>query len=117
MLGRKPEERRRTLSYVESRRAQGNEAMRLRGRHPCFLFLRCFSFLIRLFYHLLGDMRRHFLVVGEFHGEGAAAAGHGPQVRGVLQHLRHGNDRLDYLVLALGLHAYDLPRASSSCRP
>src|SRR5206468_6725449 len=68
---------------------------------------------LRLLDDLLGDVRRHLLVVRELEREVAAAAGHRAEVRRVAQHLRHRHVRLDHLLaVALRLDAEHLAAAA-----
>src|SRR5580704_119330 len=68
-------------------------------------FLGLFGFLDDLF----GDRRRHLVVMGEVGLEGASPRGYRAQIGGVLENLRHRDERLDHLAVALAIHPEHAP--------
>src|ERR1700682_44322 len=55
--------------------------------------------------HLLGDRRRHFVIMMEAGLERSTPGSERAQVRRVLQNFRHRHQRFDHLRVTLGFHA------------
>src|SRR6266851_1635901 len=66
--------------------------------------LRGFPRLLGLLDYLLGDRRRHFVVMRETRLERPASRSYRAQVRRILQNFRHRHQRLDHLSAALAVH-------------
>ena len=81
---------------------------------PFFLFAGLGSLMSS--HHLIDHRLRRFLIVIEFHGEYALAAGHAAQIGSVAQHFTHGHVGLEFGNAALRVEAQDLAATARTNR-